>query len=81
MGAWSESLQTPRTSPRRRPHLRPQVTCDWSDRLVHQQQVQVSTDVLCSGVLLLYVIIPTIPLILLILVASGTCCFQLLRRR
>eukprot|EP00066_Takifugu_rubripes_P004728 XP_003968263.2 PREDICTED: chondrolectin [Takifugu rubripes] len=33
-----------------------------------------------SGVLLLYVVIPTIPLILLILVASGTCCFQLLRR-
>lgn len=34
-----------------------------------------------SGTLLLYLIIPTIPLFLLILVASGTCCFQLLRRR
>ncbi|KAK0153823.1 Chondrolectin [Merluccius polli] len=30
-----------------------------------------------SGMLLVYVIIPTIPLILLILVASGTCCFQM----
>ncbi|XP_042372733.1 chondrolectin [Plectropomus leopardus] len=34
-----------------------------------------------SGMLLVYVIIPTIPLLLLILVASGTCCFQLLSRR
>ncbi|KAM7369518.1 hypothetical protein PAMP_010837 [Pampus punctatissimus] len=33
-----------------------------------------------SGMLLLYVIIPTIPLLLLILVASGTCCFQMLSR-
>ncbi|XP_041670601.1 chondrolectin [Cheilinus undulatus] len=33
-----------------------------------------------SGVLLIYVIIPTIPLLLLILVASGTCCFQMLSR-
>nr|XP_029138371.1 chondrolectin isoform X2 [Labrus bergylta] len=33
-----------------------------------------------SGVLLVYVIIPTIPLLLLILVASGTCCFQMLSR-
>uniref|UniRef100_A0A3Q3VKA1 C-type lectin domain-containing protein n=1 Tax=Mola mola TaxID=94237 RepID=A0A3Q3VKA1_MOLML len=31
--------------------------------------------------LLVYVIIPTIPLLLLILVASGTCCFQMLSRR
>ncbi|XP_029003782.1 chondrolectin [Betta splendens] len=31
-----------------------------------------------SGMLLVYVIIPTIPLLLLILVASGTCCFQML---
>lgn len=31
--------------------------------------------------LLIYVIIPTIPLLLLILVASGTCCFQMLSRR
>ncbi|TMS01195.1 Chondrolectin, partial [Larimichthys crocea] len=30
--------------------------------------------------LLVYVIIPTIPLLLLILVASGTCCFQMLSR-
>ncbi|CDQ96937.1 unnamed protein product [Oncorhynchus mykiss] len=30
-----------------------------------------------SGMLLVYVIIPTIPLLLLILVASGTCCFQM----
>lgn len=35
----------------------------------------------CSGQLLVYVIIPTIPLLLLILVASGTCCFQMLSRR
>ncbi|XP_026218111.1 chondrolectin isoform X2 [Anabas testudineus] len=34
-----------------------------------------------SGMLLIYVIIPTIPLLLLILVASGTCCFQMLSRR
>ncbi|GLD69132.1 chondrolectin, partial [Lates japonicus] len=34
-----------------------------------------------SGMLLVYVIIPTIPLLLLILVASGTCCFQMLSRR
>uniref|UniRef100_H3CMW4 Chondrolectin n=1 Tax=Tetraodon nigroviridis TaxID=99883 RepID=H3CMW4_TETNG len=33
-----------------------------------------------SGMLLLSVILPTIPLFLLILVASGTCCFQLLKR-
>ncbi|XP_059183373.1 LOW QUALITY PROTEIN: chondrolectin [Centropristis striata] len=33
-----------------------------------------------SGMLLVYVIIPTIPLLLLILVASGTCCFQTLSR-
>uniref|UniRef100_A0A1A8RRZ8 Chondrolectin n=1 Tax=Nothobranchius rachovii TaxID=451742 RepID=A0A1A8RRZ8_9TELE len=33
-----------------------------------------------SGMLLLYVFIPTIPLLLLILVASGTCCFQTLSR-
>ncbi|XP_071340393.1 chondrolectin [Trachinotus anak] len=33
-----------------------------------------------SGMLLVYVIIPTIPLLLLILVASGTCCFQMLSR-
>ncbi|XP_033495158.1 chondrolectin [Epinephelus lanceolatus] len=33
-----------------------------------------------SGMLLVYVIIPTIPLLLLILVASGTCCFQILSR-
>ncbi|XP_038141766.1 chondrolectin-like [Cyprinodon tularosa] len=33
-----------------------------------------------SGMLLLYVVIPTIPLLLLILVASGTCCFQTLSR-
>ncbi|KAM6970856.1 chondrolectin isoform 2-T2 [Tautogolabrus adspersus] len=33
-----------------------------------------------AGVLLVYVIIPTIPLLLLILVASGTCCFQMLNR-
>ncbi|KAG7269379.1 hypothetical protein CRUP_015705 [Coryphaenoides rupestris] len=33
-----------------------------------------------SGMLLVYVIIPTIPLILLILVASGTCCFQMFSR-
>uniref|UniRef100_A0A4W5MNS8 Chondrolectin n=1 Tax=Hucho hucho TaxID=62062 RepID=A0A4W5MNS8_9TELE len=30
-----------------------------------------------SGMFLVYVIIPTIPLLLLILVASGTCCFQM----
>nr|XP_023992578.1 chondrolectin-like [Salvelinus alpinus] len=29
------------------------------------------------GMFLVYVIIPTIPLLLLILVASGTCCFQM----
>ncbi|XP_075905293.1 chondrolectin [Nelusetta ayraudi] len=33
-----------------------------------------------SGMLLVYVIIPTIPLLLLILVAAGTCCFQTLSR-
>ncbi|XP_070783986.1 chondrolectin [Enoplosus armatus] len=33
-----------------------------------------------SGMLLVYIIIPTIPLLLLILVASGTCCFQMLSR-
>lgn len=33
-----------------------------------------------SGLLLVYVIIPTIPLLLLILVASGTCCFQMLSK-
>ncbi|XP_026148581.1 chondrolectin isoform X2 [Mastacembelus armatus] len=33
-----------------------------------------------SGMLLVYVVIPTIPLLLLILVASGTCCFQMLSR-
>ncbi|KAK9527347.1 hypothetical protein VZT92_013919 [Zoarces viviparus] len=33
-----------------------------------------------SGMLLVYVIIPTIPLLLLILVASATCCFQMLSR-
>ncbi|XP_041824405.1 chondrolectin isoform X2 [Melanotaenia boesemani] len=33
-----------------------------------------------SGMLLLYVVIPTIPLLLLILVASGSCCFQMLSR-
>ncbi|XP_018616565.1 chondrolectin [Scleropages formosus] len=33
-----------------------------------------------SGLLLIYVIIPTIPLLLLILVASGTCCFQMLSK-
>ncbi|XP_062297294.1 chondrolectin isoform X1 [Scomber scombrus] len=33
-----------------------------------------------SGMLLVYVIIPTIPLLLLILVASGTCCFQMISR-
>ncbi|KAK5850319.1 hypothetical protein PBY51_014578 [Eleginops maclovinus] len=33
-----------------------------------------------SGMLLVYVIIPTIPLLLLILVASGSCCFQMLSR-
>lgn len=33
------------------------------------------------GMLLVYVIIPTIPLLLLILVAAGTCCFQTLSRR
>uniref|UniRef100_UPI003AAB23E7 chondrolectin n=1 Tax=Centroberyx gerrardi TaxID=166262 RepID=UPI003AAB23E7 len=33
-----------------------------------------------SGMLLVYVIIPTIPLLLLILVASGTCCFQMLSK-
>ncbi|XP_062335604.1 chondrolectin [Osmerus eperlanus] len=30
-----------------------------------------------TGMLLVYVIIPTIPLLLLILVATGTCCFQM----
>ncbi|KAM9436471.1 chondrolectin isoform 2-T2 [Clarias gariepinus] len=34
-----------------------------------------------KGMLLIYVIIPTIPLLLLILVASGTCCFQMLSKR
>ncbi|KAB5533256.1 hypothetical protein PHYPO_G00129690 [Pangasianodon hypophthalmus] len=34
-----------------------------------------------SSMLLIYVIIPTIPLLLLILVASGTCCFQMLSKR
>uniref|UniRef100_A0A3B5A7L5 Chondrolectin n=1 Tax=Stegastes partitus TaxID=144197 RepID=A0A3B5A7L5_9TELE len=34
-----------------------------------------------SGMLLLYIVIPTIPLLLLILVASGTCCFQMISRR
>ncbi|KAK2814851.1 hypothetical protein Q7C36_023117 [Tachysurus vachellii] len=34
-----------------------------------------------SSMLLIYVIIPTIPLLLLILVASGTCCFQMLSRK
>ncbi|XP_061877337.1 chondrolectin [Entelurus aequoreus] len=33
-----------------------------------------------SGMLLLYVIIPTIPLMLLILVAAGSCCFHTLSR-
>lgn len=33
------------------------------------------------GMLLIYVIIPTIPLLLLILVALGTCCFQMLTKR
>ncbi|XP_056155752.1 chondrolectin [Lampris incognitus] len=33
-----------------------------------------------SGMLLVYVIIPTIPLLLLILVATGTCCFQMICR-
>uniref|UniRef100_A0A3Q0RR34 Chondrolectin n=1 Tax=Amphilophus citrinellus TaxID=61819 RepID=A0A3Q0RR34_AMPCI len=32
------------------------------------------------GMLLLYIVIPTIPLLLLILVASATCCFQMLSR-
>ncbi|XP_044195183.1 chondrolectin isoform X2 [Thunnus albacares] len=36
---------------------------------------------LSAGMLLVYVIIPTIPLLLLILVASGTCCFQMFSRR
>uniref|UniRef100_A0A3B5KZ45 C-type lectin domain-containing protein n=1 Tax=Xiphophorus couchianus TaxID=32473 RepID=A0A3B5KZ45_9TELE len=39
------------------------------------------TSLCVSGMLLLYVVIPTIPLLLLILVASGTCCFQTLSRR
>ncbi|VCX30435.1 unnamed protein product, partial [Gulo gulo] len=30
---------------------------------------------------LIYVVIPTIPLLLLILVAFGTCCFQMLHKR
>uniref|UniRef100_A0A3P9P1E5 Chondrolectin n=1 Tax=Poecilia reticulata TaxID=8081 RepID=A0A3P9P1E5_POERE len=34
-----------------------------------------------AGMLLLYVVIPTIPLLLLMLVASGTCCCQALSRR
>ncbi|XP_017308166.1 chondrolectin isoform X2 [Ictalurus punctatus] len=34
-----------------------------------------------SSMLLIYVIIPTIPLLLLILVASGTCCVQMLSKR
>ncbi|MCJ8745827.1 hypothetical protein PDJAM_G00135030 [Pangasius djambal] len=34
-----------------------------------------------TSMLLIYVIIPTIPLLLLILVASGTCCFQMLSKR
>ncbi|KAF4075685.1 hypothetical protein AMELA_G00221600 [Ameiurus melas] len=34
-----------------------------------------------SSMLLIYVIIPTIPLLLLILVASGTCCVQMLSER
>ncbi|XP_026093807.1 chondrolectin-like isoform X1 [Carassius auratus] len=33
-----------------------------------------------SSMLLIYVMIPTIPLLLLILVASGTCCFQMLSK-
>ncbi|KAM4605984.1 chondrolectin [Polymixia lowei] len=33
-----------------------------------------------TGMVLVYVIIPTIPLLLLILVASGTCCFQMISR-
>ncbi|XP_016385497.1 chondrolectin-like [Sinocyclocheilus rhinocerous] len=33
-----------------------------------------------SSMLLIYVIIPTIPFLLLILVASGTCCFQMLSK-
>lgn len=33
-----------------------------------------------SSMLLIYVIIPTIPLLLLILVASGSCCFQMLSK-
>uniref|UniRef100_A0A4W6EBK3 Chondrolectin n=1 Tax=Lates calcarifer TaxID=8187 RepID=A0A4W6EBK3_LATCA len=51
-------------------------------------QLQPLMDSVCSFVhslslcmLLVYVIIPTIPLLLLILVASGTCCFQMLSRR
>ncbi|XP_022621498.1 chondrolectin [Seriola dumerili] len=42
----------------------------------HPQVITAGT----SGMLLVYVIIPTIPLLLLILVASGTCCFQMLSR-
>lgn len=38
-------------------------------------------NVIVVGMLLIYVIIPTIPLLLLILVASGTCCFQMLSKR
>ncbi|XP_076866858.1 chondrolectin [Brachyhypopomus gauderio] len=34
-----------------------------------------------SSTLLIYVIIPTIPVLLLIIVASGTCCFQMLSKR
>lgn len=51
----------------------------------HVTQCDVTVDsvfvCVCPGMLLVYVIIPTIPLLLLILVAAGTCCFQTLSRR
>ncbi|XP_060756818.1 chondrolectin [Neoarius graeffei] len=48
---------------------------------VHEEESFYVTVAGHSSMLLIYVIIPTIPLLLLILVASGTCCFQMLSKR
>uniref|UniRef100_A0A3P8Q8Z7 C-type lectin domain-containing protein n=1 Tax=Astatotilapia calliptera TaxID=8154 RepID=A0A3P8Q8Z7_ASTCA len=74
-------LQTTKTFHLRSPWPELQVRRPATFDLIWAHDLMLRWSGVSAGMLLLYVVIPTIPLLLLILVASATCCFQMLSRR
>lgn len=81
MEAWPHSLQTTKMFHLRSPWPELQVRRPATFDLIWAHDLMLRWSGVSAGMLLLYVVIPTIPLLLLILVASATCCFQMLSRR